>query len=370
MTNERIDKNAGLDSAFLFTNSGQQSLIIQLFDLGKLFVEKKMVSFSTLGTCMYPCIHPGDAIYILPKSVEEIHAGEVVVYRRYNRLFSHRAIAKGTDEKGAYVITRPDTGKYGDDGPVFDGDILGVVERIERRGRILMPAKRDYDLIEKIWSSFFRKYLYFKQLLLRGITFLVTFIQQFRHYRFIAELFSKNVSKEMTFAFSIPAHGKTNDKFYRNISEQDLVKLILNADDNSMPKWTITSKVKLRRQESAASLDAVPSETPHRTTSGGAGAWVNYKKTASLSFRLRPENCEFRGWWLIDAQVRIRDRGTIVEKALLDKVDGLLKQAGMSDIFAGVLRESHTDRMFLNGLGFKPIHSENDGLVAMRRRIV
>ncbi len=330
----KIDKNAVFDPLFLFNGSAPESLIIQLFDLGKLFVDKKMVTFTALGTCMYPCIRQGDIIYIQPKSVEEIQVGEVAVYRRNNRLFSHRAIAKGRDEKRAYVITRPDTAKYGDDGPTFNGDILGVVARVERGGKIASPVKRDYGLIEKIWFGFCLKCFYFKRFLLQTTVFLAAFLQQFKLYRLAAGVFFQSLNKDMTFVFSIPAYSRVTDKFYRKISEEELCGLISDNNDGRISKWTVALK-------------------------------IDSKETASMSFLLKPKSCEFCGWWLISAAIRIRHRRTIVEKALLDKVDGLLKQAGISDIFAGVFRKPEPERMFLRSLGFKPIYA-----YIMRRKTV
>ena len=329
----KIDKNAVLDPLVLFNGSRPQSLIIQLFDLGKLFVDKKMVTFSALGTCMYPCIRQGDIIYIQPKSVEDIQVREVAVYRRNNRLISHRAIAKGIGEKGAYIITRPDSAKYGNDGPIFNEDILGVVARVERGGKIASFVKRDYDLIEKIWLGFYLKYFYFKQFLLQKAFFFAVFLQQFKLYRLAAGVFFQNLNKDMTFAFSIPAHSKVTDKFYRKISEEELRGLISDNNDGLILKW----RVALR---------------------------INSKEAASMSFLLRPKSREFCGWWLVGAEIRIRHRGTFIEKALLDKVDGLLIQAGISDIFAGLFRTPHLERMFLEGLGFRPIHAH-----LMRRKI-
>jgi hypothetical protein len=333
MTNDKIDKNAVFDPLFLFNGSAPESLIIKLFDLGKLFVDKKMVTFTALGTCMYPCIRQGDIIYIQPKNVGEIQVGEVTVYRRNNRLFSHRAIAKGIDEDRAYVITRPDTAKYGDDGPTFNGDILGVVAQLERRGKKLKPIKRHYNLIEKIWLGLCLKCFYFKQFFLEKIIFLTAFLQQAGLYRLVAGIFSKNLNKDITFIFSILSHGRMTDKFYRNISEEELQGLISDNNDGLISKWTIALK-------------------------------INSKEAASMSFLLRSKSHEFCGWWLVGAEIRIRHRGTVVEKALLDKVDSLLKQAGISDIFASVFRKPEPERMFLKGLGFKPIHAH-----IMRRKI-
>lgn len=338
-----VDKDNALSSLFL-DNPEPQSLILQLFELAGLFLEKKMIRFTAQGDCMYPCMRQGDVIYIQPKTIEEIQVGEVAVYRRHNRLFSHRAIAKGQNERGRYIITRPDTALYGDDGPTFNEDILGIVAKMERKSRILAPLKRDYNLMEKIWYGFCLKCSYFKQRFLWKIIYIAAFLQQFRLYRLIAELFSRNLAKRISFVFSTFAGGKVTSRFYRKVSEQELPELIRNNDKNSISKWSIALK-------------------------------INSKQTASLSFILRPANCEFSGWWLERARIMIRHRGTIIEKLLLDKADGLLRRMGVSGIFVSIFENAYNaylERMFYRGLGFRQVYTYDDSVLKdkIKRRLV
>lgn len=340
---QEIDRSTAFSSLF-HNNPEPQSLILQFFELGKLFVEKKMVTLTAQGTCMYPCIRQGEIIYLQPKSAEEIEVGEAVIYRRYNHLFGHRAIAKGQNEKGRYIITRPDTAKYGDDGPSFNEDILGVVAQKERKGKLLTPLKRDYNLIEKIWYGFCLKCFYLKQYLLKKIIFLITFLQQFRLYRLVAKLFLRTLDKKITFNFFTFAYDKVTDRFYKKISEQELLGLISNNDKNLISKWIIVLK-------------------------------INSKQVASLSFVFKPKTCGFGGWWLTEAQIKIRHRRTIIEKVLFDKVNELLRQMGASDIFASVFQNAynrHLEQMFYRGLGFRQVYTYDDGVLKdkIKRRLV
>jgi len=333
MVNEETGQVAEFDSLFLFNGFSSESLIIQLFDLGKLFVDKKMVTFNAQGTCMYPCIRQGDTLYLQPKNSEQMQIGEIAVYRRNNRLYSHRVIAKGADGDRGFVITRPDTSEYGDDGPVYNADILGVVAQVGRNGNTFSVLKRDYDLTEKIWAGFRLKYFHFNQRLLQKFSFFVAFLQQFKLYRLLTGVFLRNANKDMVFVFSVPLRCNMADKLYQKVSEEELCRLISGNNDNLTLKWE-------------------------------AALRINSKDAAAMVFRLRLKSGKFYGWWLTGAKIRIKYRGSIVEKALLDKVDSLLKRSGISRIFASVFGRSKLGQLFLRNLGFKPV----DGQI-MRREI-
>ena len=181
-----IDKREVTRDLFFLDNPGETGLIIQLFELGRLFAEKKIIKFHSQGICMYPCIIPGDVLRIEPRSANEIRIGDVAVYKRCNRLFAHRTINKGQKNNLNYIITRPDTARYGNDGPSFDKDILGIVSNVERKNRILDTARKDYGLGKQLILSFRFKAYCFRQYLFGKIVYIVTFIQQFKAYKKIA----------------------------------------------------------------------------------------------------------------------------------------------------------------------------------------
>ena len=332
---KEVNKDTAFNSLSLFNNSEPQSSILQLFKSGKLFIEKKIVSFTAQGTCMYPSLRQGDIIYIQPKSAEDIEIGEVAIYHRDNHLFGHRTIAKGQNERGRYIITRSDTTNYGDDGPSYNEDILGVVAYSERKNRVLTPVKRDYNLIEKIWFSFCLKCFCFKQHLLRKMIYPITFLQQFKLYSLIAQLFSQNLYKKINFIFFVPAYDKLSGRFLRKIPESELVDLVTNSDNNSILRWTVALK-------------------------------VNSEQVASLSFVFRPQNCKFSGWWLIEPQIKIRHRGTAIEKELFVKIDKLLRRMGASEIFVSVFLRAHLEQILFKGLGFRQVYTCDDGVLRDR----
>jgi hypothetical protein len=84
---------------------------------------------------MYPCVQPCDTLHIETRPIENINIGDVTVFRRTGRLFGHRVFGKGVDEHGPYIVTRPDRSPQGNDGQIRERDILGVVSKIERKGK-------------------------------------------------------------------------------------------------------------------------------------------------------------------------------------------------------------------------------------------
>lgn len=329
---QEIDKDYLPYSLSPSNNPDEMGLVIQIFELGKVFVEKKSVKFRSHGTCMYPCIRHGDTLHIEPKIAEQIQIGDIAVYRQSNRLFTHRTIDRGKNNGSHYIITRPDTASCGNEGPIFDEDILGIVSGIERKAKILSPAKKDYTLVKRIFTILCLKWYHFQQYLSEEIISAITFIQQFKLYRKIASVLFSRSSKRTDSSIHVPVSSKITDRFYRKISPQELVAQNVNARENSIPKWTITLN-------------------------------VNSKPVAFLSFVYRPQDCPFPGWWICEVKVRIRYRGTGIEDKLFDKVEGLLKQSGISQIFVSFFEGEHLNRILFENLGFREIHIyEEDNL--------
>src|SRR5256885_11953051 len=57
------------------------------------------------GSSMLPSIRPGDQIELQSTPISEIKQGDIVAYRRDDRLFVHRVVARDGQE----VVTRGDT---------------------------------------------------------------------------------------------------------------------------------------------------------------------------------------------------------------------------------------------------------------------
>jgi len=110
------------------------SLIVSSLELGRVLADQGKVTFRAQGTCMFPCIQPGDVLNIESRTIDQVRVGDIAVFRRAGALFGHRVVAKGTDVGKLYLTTRPDRAGQGADGPTCGADVLGVVTAIERRG--------------------------------------------------------------------------------------------------------------------------------------------------------------------------------------------------------------------------------------------
>ena len=293
------------------------SLLLQLFELREDLVGKRIVKFYPQGSCMYPCIRPSDKLHIEFKKIEDIKTGDIAVYRRANLLFSHRVIDRGIKESRDYIITRPDTAQYGNDGPSFDKDIVGIISKIERRGRRIGTERREYNLLKRAFLSLSLKWYYFKQYLFKGIVFVIIHLQQLKAYKGIARLLNLGLNKKISFSILCPLNYKVDSRFYRLASEEEL-------RENAVPKWRL-------------------------------GLKVNSKTAATLSFVRKPKDCQFSGCWLSGIKIRLRYRSTGIEEELFSYADKLLKKSGVDEIFAALAKPAYLERVFLKGMGFEEI---------------
>jgi len=97
------------------------------------------VRLRVFGTSMAPAILPGDLVLVRRAALDEISAGDVILFARDGRFFVHRtvrrAVAPSTDNAGeSCLITRGDRLQH-DDPAVFSGEILGRVISLVRDGR-------------------------------------------------------------------------------------------------------------------------------------------------------------------------------------------------------------------------------------------
>jgi signal peptidase I len=97
------------------------------------------VRLRALGTSMVPAMLPGDLVSIRRANLNEISAGEVVLFLQNRRLFVHRVVGRnevssaGNPEEYC-LITRGDRLSHYDP-PVSTRELLGRVVSIERDNR-------------------------------------------------------------------------------------------------------------------------------------------------------------------------------------------------------------------------------------------
>src|SRR6202451_4853522 len=93
------------------------------------------IRMQALGTSMLPSIWPGDVLRIENKVGEEAVPGDIVLVARDRRFFIHRLIEKHNSQ----WITRGDSLPQ-NDAPVAEGQVLGKVSAIHRRGRGIVAS--------------------------------------------------------------------------------------------------------------------------------------------------------------------------------------------------------------------------------------
>jgi signal peptidase I len=92
------------------------------------------ISLRVQGTSMLPWVRPGDIARIQEVSAAAIRCGDVVLFRRENRLYVHRIIEKGGSLGAAEFRAKGDAHPTCD-GMVAQHELLGRVVRLYRSGR-------------------------------------------------------------------------------------------------------------------------------------------------------------------------------------------------------------------------------------------
>jgi len=324
---EQIGKEYIPCAMFTPVEPDKASLILQLFELRKLFIEKGVVKFTGQGTCMYPCIRSYDVLHIESRDAGQIRIGDIAVYRRSNQLFAHRTIARGKDNGLDFIVTRPDTAKLGDDGPSYDKDIVGIVSHIERKGKFVDTAKKSYNVVEKIGLSALLKCSSVRSALFSRAVSIITYLQYFQVYHRVARVIFSKLCKRIEYSIRVPLNSKYLGKFYRPITPEELIHLKIQKDESSFLRWILILE-------------------------------VNSIQAGSLSFVLRPQGCPFTGWWLLERKTRIRYRGTGVEERLFEKAEQLLDSLAPEGMYVSVFRNSYRERQFFCDRGFKEIEMQ------------
>jgi signal peptidase I len=105
--------------------------------------EQVLRSFGTLrlevtGLSMLPSVWPGDILFIDRRGMEQIAAGDIVLFARQRRLIAHRVLSKVAADENTCAITRGDA-LLSFDEPVSRTELLGSVRSILRAGLHVEP---------------------------------------------------------------------------------------------------------------------------------------------------------------------------------------------------------------------------------------
>ena len=110
---------------------GDSSAMAVALDVLKKFGRLRLRAW---GESMLPSVWPGDVLTVKRRRPEQLERGNIVLYRRGERLFIHRVT--GIQEAGGerWVVTQGDATPHSDP-PVAASEVLGCVTNIARGAR-------------------------------------------------------------------------------------------------------------------------------------------------------------------------------------------------------------------------------------------
>lgn len=282
-----------------FTGGGRNanSLVVESLEIGRALADHGRAKFRAQGSCMYPCVQPGDTLHIESRLIEDTKVGDIAVVRHNGFLFGHRTIAKGGDEDGPYIVTRPDRSNHGNDGPTHKENILGVVTRIERRGKQASTNPKPLSFCEKARVSLWEWWNWDARM--RLIKRLER-VQRLRLYKSIAALCLKALHPQRRYEVRLPLKPGQSHDLYRVFPPDQLNVSQSLQQGKPVMEWTL-----------ALYLDA------QRIPAG----WATMIR--------RPESCpRGKGWHIMDLWVRIRYRGAGLEDTISQQAEKILARSG------------------------------------------
>lgn len=256
------------------------------------------------GTCMYPILRSGDRLHIDDSALERVRTGDIVIVRRDATWLAHRTIATGcTDEGFHYIVTRPDSGSGGDDGPTFAKDFLGVVSSIERNGRHISPEKRTGSRIGQVQAASIRKWKESVILLQKGAVNFFLVMQQLALYRFLMSGYRNRVLSRVTCRVQVPFLSDPSSGIYRTFAPEQFTL----ADSQGKKKSPTHIVI-----EMITDGDTVPAVK------------------GLFSGKPMNENSPTLIWMVETIETRIRYRGLGLEEQLLATAGEILEQPGLA----------------------------------------
>lgn len=273
------------------------SLVVESLEIGRVLADHGRAKFRAQGSCMYPCVQPGDALHIESRLIEDVNVGDIAVVRHNGSLFGHRVITKGVDGGGPYISTRPDRSNQGSDGPTYGENILGVVTRIERRGKEVSTEPKSLRGYAKLRVSLWEWWNWDARLRLINV---IERVQRSRIYQNIARLCLKALHPLMRYEVRAPlTPGQSHDLYRVFPADQFNISQPLQQGGPAI-EWTLLLYLNTAR-------------TP----------------TACITMIRSPEECpRGKDWHILDLLVRIRFRGAGLEDALAQQAEKILARNG------------------------------------------
>ena len=276
-----------------------RSLVVASLELGRVLADHGRVTFRAQGTCMFPCVQPGDLLTIESRTIEQVQVGDIVVFRRNGSLFGHRAIAKGTRDGRTYVVTRPDRSFQGSDGPSYAEDILGVFTSIKRYKEDVPLTPQPLCGLASIHASGWEWWNWKAcPLLIKGFSRL----QRFAGYQRAATVWLDRTQRQRSFIVRVPLSAHQSHDLYREFPAEKF--------EPGQPLW---QGYPARRWILNLYFN------DERTPVGIATvAW-------------HPSGCpRGEGWRVEEQQIRMKYRGAGLEAVLFHQAVTILARSGMT----------------------------------------
>lgn len=270
-----------------------QSLVVSSLELGRVLADHGRVTFRAQGTCMFPCVQPGDVLTIESRTIEQVKVGDIVVFRRNGLLFGHRAIAKGTRDGKIYVETRPDRSNQGSDGPSYAEDVLGVFTSIKRHDTEVSCNPQPLRGLSAVRAAGWEWWNWtVLPVLIKGIWEL----QHIALYRYAATIWLDRTKVQRKFIVRVPLSARQSHDLYRELPAEQF--------DPGQSLW----------QGKPAHLWILNLHLNNDQVVTG---------TATVAWH--PEGCpRGEGWRIEKPQIRVKYRGAGLEGALFQEAGKIL----------------------------------------------
>ena len=281
-------------------NSLPVSLAAASVEIGRALADHGKRIFRSHGTCMYPNIRPGDVLHIRSQKIEDVVVGDIAVCRHNGKLFGHRVFRTGRDPSGVYVVTRPDRTKVGTDGPTYGNDLLGVVTKIERRGRRISPSPHQHSPLALVWLRACFAFHQVRPKIRVRIAAMMRTVQRTPVYRRLGRLWWMKVRDRLQYEVRIHFGGPGRTYgLYQTLPADEFNVGATQRLGRPGACWTLTLK--------------------HNAKS---------PPLAFADFIHMPDDCPNAGWWLNRLHVRVRCRGVGLEDDLHRRGQEIFARSG------------------------------------------
>jgi hypothetical protein len=290
MKSELTDSSPFIPHPLSFARS---SLVLASLDIGRVLADRDGVTFRAQGTCMYPTVRPGDVLRIQSRPAANVEVGDIAVCRAPDYLFGHRVIAKGEQDGRAYIVTRPDRARAGSDAPTFDGNLLGVVIRIERNAKRVPLQPTGYPWLARWYFAVRLPLTQLQPRVLDGLMTPLARIQDSALYRRMARGWLALVHPRVAYIVQLPFNSKL-DGVYRPLAPDEF-DVRMEWQGRAVERWTLALRLSDAREPAACATFARDADD---------------------------------AWRVEESRVRLRYRGAGLNNALMRQAKAILAKGG------------------------------------------